>query len=73
MVMSVEQQFQLDLESTRNNNLIELEKMRAKIESIRLAKEVLIENARSKPVDSRDVTVDDIINFSQSLINYYNS
>jgi len=35
-----------------------------------LAKEVLIENARSKAVDSRDVAAADITAFAQTLVAY---
>lgn len=71
--MAAQQQLQLDLETLRGNNQLVLETKRAKLEAIRLAKEVLIENARSKPVDSRDVSASDITNFANVLINYVNS
>jgi len=45
-----------------------MESRRAKLEAIRLAKETLIENARSKPVDSRDVTPADITAFADALV-----
>lgn len=44
----------------------------ARLEAIRMAKETLIENARSKPVDSRDVTAADITVFADTLIAYVN-
>lgn len=43
-----------------------------RLEAIRMAKETLIENARSKPVDSRDVTAADITAFADTLIAYVN-
>lgn len=43
-----------------------------RLEAIRLAKETLIENARSKPVDSRDVSAADVQAFAQSLVSYIN-
>lgn len=43
-----------------------------RLEAIRLAKETLIENARSKPVDSRDVSAADIQAFAQTLVSYIN-
>ena len=44
-----------------------VEAKRAKLEAVRLAKETLIENARSKPVDARDVTAADIAAFAAAL------
>ena len=46
------------------------EQRRNKMELVRLAKEVLIENNRSKPVDSRDLSAADITAYAQSLLNY---
>lgn len=43
-----------------------------RLEAIRLAKETLVENARSKPVDSREVTASDVQAFAQSLVSYIN-
>jgi len=63
-------QMQLDLEAARHANQLALEAKRAKLEAVRLAKEVLIENARSKPVDSRDVTAQQITAFADTLTNY---
>lgn len=71
------QQAQLDIQTTLENlrhvNQLELESRRIKLEAVRLAKEVLVENARSKPVDSREITVDDIKNFANTLTNHINS
>ena len=52
----------------RRAHEIAMESRRAKLEAIRLAKETLIENARSKPVDSRDVTPADITAFADALV-----
>ena len=41
-----------------------------KLELVRLARDVLIENARSKPADSRDVSAEDIIAFADTLVDY---
>lgn len=77
------QKFRLDAEITagiaakeaqrdaaRRSQDIANEQRRNKMELVRLAKEVLIENNRSKPVDSRDLSADDITAFAQSLLNY---
>lgn len=70
MALTAEQQFQMDMETARYNNMLAAEAKRAKLEAVRLAKETLVENARSKPVDSRDVSAADITNFAQVLVNY---
>ena len=44
----------------------------ARIEAIRLAKETLIENRRSQPVDAREVTASDITAFADTLIAHMN-
>ena len=76
MALTPEQQSQVDVqiavENARQTNLLEMESRRAKLEAIRLAKEVLVENARSKPVDSRDVSADDIKSYAQALMDYVN-
>jgi hypothetical protein len=61
MALTVEQQSTIDLQNgihARQN----------KLEAIRMAKDVLIENARSKPVDSREVTAADITAFADALV-----
>ena len=45
---------------------------RARLEVVRMAKETLLENARSKPVDARDVTAADITAFADVLSTYVN-
>lgn len=44
----------------------------ARLEAIRMAKETLVENARSKPVDARDITAADITAFADTLVAYIN-
>ena len=77
MAFTPEQQTQLDIqtaiESVRHTNQMAIDARRAKLEVMRLAKEVLVENARSKPVDSRDVTAADITAFAQTLVAYVNA
>ena len=55
-------------EAGRRAHEIAMESRRAKLEAVRLAKETLIENARSKPADSRDVTPADITAFADALV-----
>jgi|688.fasta_scaffold1703602_1 hypothetical protein len=43
---------------------------RDRLELVRLAKETLLENARSKPVETREVTAEDILTFANKLTNF---
>jgi hypothetical protein len=61
-------EFNNAIEATRNNYQIVQQAKQTKLEAIRLAKETLIENARSKPVDSREVTAADITAFADALV-----
>lgn len=56
----------LELEAKRN----EFEAKRGRLELIRLAKEVLVENNRSLPADSSGVTAEQIIEFANKLSSY---
>lgn len=58
------------MEKTRQETHANLEKMRTRLDLIRTAKEVLLENARSKPVDSRDVSATDITSFANELLQF---
>ena len=74
MALTTEQQAQVDIqlavENARNANQAALDAKRTKMDAVRLAKETLIENARNKPVDARDITAADITAFAQALIAY---
>ncbi len=74
MALTADQQAQADIqiavENARHANQMAMQAKQAKLEAVRLAKETLIENARSKPVDSRDVSAADITAFAQSLVSY---
>jgi len=74
MALTAEQQSQVDvsnaIEATRHANNLAVQAKQAKLEAVRLAKEVLIENARSKAVDSRDVAAADITAFAGTLVAY---
>jgi len=80
MALTAEQQATLDaqnanqlaLETYRVTAQEALEAKRAKIEAIRVAKEVLTENNRSKPVDSRELSSSDITNFAGELLAFIN-
>lgn len=74
MALTPEQQSQVDIqiavENVRAANQAVSEGRREKLEAVRLAKETLIENARSKPADSREVSATDIIAFATTLTAY---
>ena len=74
MALTIDQQGQVEIsnaiEATRHANQMALQAKQAKLEAVRLAKEVLIENARSKAVDSRDVAAADITAFAGTLVAY---
>ena len=74
MALTTEQQAQVEIadaiEATRHTNQMALQAKQAKLEAVRLAKEVLVENARSKAVDSRDVAAADITAFAGTLAAY---
>lgn len=63
----------LELENTRHKNQLELEKLKINFEILRLAKDVVFENHKTKPVDSRDMSSDDVKNFAEQLKTFINS
>jgi hypothetical protein len=66
----INNQQQIALENLRHTNQLAAQAKQAKLEAVRLAKDVLIENARSKAVDSRDVAAADITAFAGTLVAY---
>ena len=74
MALTDDQQAQIDIanaiENTRHTNQLAIQAKQAKLEAVRLAQQTLIENARSKAVDSRDVAAADITVFAQTLVAY---
>jgi hypothetical protein len=76
MALTTEQQAQVDIqtavENARHANQLASEAKRAKLEAVRLAKEILVENARSLPADSREVTAAAVTAFAATLVNYVN-
>lgn len=74
MALTPEQQATVDVqiavENVRHANQLAAQIKLARLESVRLAKETLIENARSKPVDARDVSAEDITAFAETLATY---
>lgn len=66
-------EIQKEIVSLNHTNALQVNSMNLKLESIRIAKEILLENSRSKPVDTREITATDIKNFAQVIENYVNS
>jgi hypothetical protein len=77
MSLTPEQQSQVDLEAAfaiaRVAGQTELTKTQSKVEAIRIAQTTLIENARTKPVGSPDITAADITAFADTLVAYVNA
>jgi hypothetical protein len=74
MALTTDQQSQVDMsvamDAARHANNLAIQTKQARLEAVRLAKDVLLENARSKAVDSRDVAAADITAFAATLIAY---
>lgn len=85
MALTTEQQNQIDFtvamqevssaaflaqEAARRAHELTMQAKQAKLEAIRMAKDVLIENARSKAVDARDVAAADVTAFADTLVAY---
>ena len=60
MALTTEQQAMLDIqtatETLRHNNQMIIMTAQMKLDAIRLAQQTLVENARSKPADEREIT-----------------
>jgi hypothetical protein len=63
---------QMAMENVRHANQMATEEKRISFEAVRLAKETLIENSRSLPADSREVTAVAVTAFAASLVDYVN-
>jgi predicted RNase H-like HicB family nuclease len=80
MALTAEQQAQIEYETAlqeareagRQAHELAMDQRRIKQEMIRLAKETLIENDRSKPADERGVSASDITTFAAALNTYVN-
>jgi hypothetical protein len=55
---------QIQLERDRMENT----KLSMRMEAIRLAKDILVENARVKPVDERNITAEQITTFADTIM-----
>ena len=74
MALTAEQQAandaQVAMEATRHTNQVALQSKNTKLESVRMAKDILIENARAKAVDERAISAADITAFAETLAAY---
>jgi hypothetical protein len=77
MALTAEQQgtleLQLAVETARHNNQMIFMTAQAKLDAIRIAQQTLIENARSKPADEREITPADIAAFATALVTATNA
>ena len=77
MALTTEQQAEVDkqnvIENNRAANNAAQEAKRAKLEALRMAKDILVENARSKPTAERDVTAGAVVAFATTLVAYADS
>jgi hypothetical protein len=71
-MMELQTKSQRDLEQSRKNHETAMESRRIKIDMIKVATDTLTSNAKSKPVDERDITALDIKTFADELIQYIN-
>lgn len=56
-----------DLELMRLERSMELSKFNARLETMRMAQQTLLENARAHPVGERDITAEQIAEFAAKL------
>lgn len=63
-------ELQKQADDERRTHELELEARRARLELLKTAKEVLVENKRNLPVSEREVSDADITSFATSLENF---
>ena len=66
--LQAQSDMQLALETARHTNQMTLMAAQQKLDAIRLAQQTLVENARSKPADEREITPADIAAFANALV-----
>lgn len=72
MALTPEQQNQIEFQAAQSAANQNNEMKSRRMEAIRIAREVLAENDRNKPVGERGVTAQDITTFAESLVTYIN-
>ena len=60
-------------EAARQAHELAMEARRAKLELLRMAKEIVVENARNKPVDEAGVTAAEIAAFAEELATQFDA
>jgi len=88
MALTAEQQglvdVQVAIEAARADSQVTIENARTasqaaafakqhRLESLRMAKEILVENSRTLPVDSREITTANVTAMAAVLLTYINS
>jgi len=78
MALTTEQQAQVDIqdaiENNRHTNQLEVQGKTSRLEAVRLARDVLIENRRlDTESNTSDITAADIIAFAREVDTYVNS
>jgi galactokinase len=78
MALTAEQQSQVEMnaamEANRAASQAAQEATRAKIEALRIAKEILVENRRTKTAaEAVDIDDADVTNFAAALVSFVNS
>jgi 3-phosphoglycerate kinase len=58
----------LDIEAERHRNSLQITKLNHRMEAVRLAQQVLLENTRNRPANERTVTAEEISTFAHQLI-----
>ena len=64
---------QIVIENNRNANQASINAAQHKLETLRMAKEILVENSRTLPADAREVTTANVTAMATVLLNYINS
>jgi len=73
MALTAEQENQLEFQEANMALMAAAELKRHKLDMVRLAKDILSEHDRNKPVGERGFTASDITALSDQLITYVNS
>lgn len=63
----------LAIDAARSADTVVLFAKQAKLEAVRVAKEMLTENHRNLPVGEREVSAADIVTYAGTLVTYINS
>lgn len=73
MALTQEQQDQLDFQKAQNeiSKLNQLPNL--KMEAIRIARDILVESDRNKPVNERSILAEDVTKFADTIIQYVNN